>query len=200
MKKLLTTGIILSLIGSNVVTGHQYSMDSKESEKAILHKNKIIKQLKNDNESKANYIRSTGREIKILNDQNQKLRKEVNDIKSQIDNIHNQQRKLNMIATYYTSDCEGCSGTTATGIDVSNNIYYKGLRVIAVDPNLIKLHSIVKVETKTQSFYAYAADTGSAIKNNVIDVLVSNEKEAFKLGRQKALITILREGKEQWLY
>jgi 3D (Asp-Asp-Asp) domain-containing protein len=146
-------------------------------------------------EIKSDYIRSNGWEIKVLNEQKQQLQNEVNQIKKKLNNVDNEKRKLNMIATYYTSDCEGCSGTTKTGINVSDTIYYKGLRIIAVDPNLIKLHSIVKVETKTQSFYAYAADTGSAIKNNVIDVLVSNEKEAFQLGREKVLITILREGK-----
>jgi 3D (Asp-Asp-Asp) domain-containing protein len=195
MKKLLATGIVLSLIGSNLVICHQYLRDSKEYESKINHQNKIIKQYKTNMEIKSDYIRSNGWEIKVLNEQKQQLQNEVNQIKKKLNNVDNEKRKLNMIATYYTSDCEGCSGTTKTGINVSDTIYYKGLRIIAVDPNLIKLHSIVKVETKTQSFYAYAADTGSAIKNNVIDVLVSNEKEAFQLGREKVLITILREGK-----
>jgi 3D (Asp-Asp-Asp) domain-containing protein len=42
---------------------------------------------------------------------------------------------------------------------------------------------------------AYAADTGGAIKGNILDVLVSSESQAFKLGRQNATVTILREGK-----
>jgi 3D (Asp-Asp-Asp) domain-containing protein len=185
--KLLATGIMLSLIGSNLVICHQYSMDSKKYESKINLQNKLIKQQELDKIIQANYIRSKSWEIKSLTEQKDKLQQELNKAKTE-------QRKLDMIATYYTADCGGCSGTTKTGIDVSSNIYYKGLRVIAVDPNLIKLHSIVKVETETQSFYAYAADTGSAIKNNVIDVLVSNENEAIKLGRQKAKVTILREG------
>jgi 3D (Asp-Asp-Asp) domain-containing protein len=68
------------------------------------------------------------------------------------------------------------------------------MRVIASDPRVIPLHSIVRIQTKTESYIAYAADTGGAIKGNILDVLVSSESEAFKLGRQNAVVTILREG------
>ncbi|MBD1379083.1 3D domain-containing protein [Metabacillus arenae] len=101
-----------------------------------------------------------------------------------------------MEATYYTAFCnEGCIGITATGHDVSNTIYRDGYRIIAVDTDLIKLHSIVKVETETETFTAIASDTGGAIQGKIVDVLVASKSEAIKLGRQKAKLTILREGK-----
>src|SRR5690625_1824147 len=64
-------------------------------------------------------------------------------------------------ATYYTAFCPtGCTGVTATGIDVSNSIYHEGKRIIAVDPSVIPLGAIVKVTTPNKSFEAVAADTG----------------------------------------
>lgn len=99
-------------------------------------------------------------------------------------------------ASYYTAYCsEGCTGVTVTGYDVSNTIYYNGLRIIAVDPNVIKLGSIVEVKTPYETFKAIAYDTGGAIKSNKIDVLVSSEQEANKLGRHNVQLRVLKTPK-----
>lgn len=98
--------------------------------------------------------------------------------------------------TSYTAFCDtGCTGVTALGINVSNTIYYQGFRVIAVDPKVIPLHSIVRVDTNSGSFFAYAADTGGRINGKIVDLLVENKQVARKNGRQNVTITILREGK-----
>lgn len=100
-----------------------------------------------------------------------------------------------MQMTSYTAYCDtGCTGVTAIGANVSNTIYYKGYRVIAVDPRVIPLHSIVRVDTPNGSFQAYAGDTGGAIKGNIIDLLVENKQAARKNGRQLVTVTVLREG------
>lgn len=104
--------------------------------------------------------------------------------------------QLTMIATHYTARCAGCSGITATGIDVSRTIYANGLRVIAVDPRVIPLGSIVRVKyADGTTFKAIAGDTGGAIKNRRIDVLVASENEAYRLGKQTVAVTILKNGK-----
>jgi len=55
--------------------------------------------------------------------------------------------------TYYLATCKGCTGETYyKGYDVTDTIYYKGYRVIAVDPDVIKLGSIVKVKTTLWNF------------------------------------------------
>ncbi|MCL1700702.1 3D domain-containing protein [Lysinibacillus sp. Bpr_S20] len=96
-------------------------------------------------------------------------------------------------ASYYTAYCpEGCTGTTATGYNVSNTIYYNGLRIIATDPRVIKLGTIVEVKTPYETFRAIAYDTGGAIKGNKVDVLVSSEQEANKLGRHNVQIRVLK--------
>lgn len=98
-------------------------------------------------------------------------------------------------ASYYTAYCNGCSGLTKTGVNVKNTIYYNGLRIIAVDPRLIPLNSIVEIATSYGNFKAIAIDTGGAIKGHKIDVLVGSTKEALKLGRHNVKIKILKLGK-----
>lgn len=100
-----------------------------------------------------------------------------------------------MEATAYVPFCDtGCIGTTKTGYDVSNTIYYKGKRVIAVDPSVIPLHSLVKVSYNNDSFEAYAIDTGGDIKGNRIDLLVQTESIARNFGRRNVDVSIITKG------
>lgn len=96
-------------------------------------------------------------------------------------------------ATYYTAGCEGCSGITRDGTDVTNTIYSEtGERIIAADPNVIPLGSTVRVDVENgNSFIAEARDTGSAIKGNRIDILVGDEQTAIDKGVKKAEVTII---------
>lgn len=94
-------------------------------------------------------------------------------------------RKLTVSATAYTANCAGCSGVTATGVNLHAN---PNAKVIAVDPNVIPLGSKVHVEgygTFT------AADTGGAIKGNKIDIFMPNKQEAIQFGRRNLEVTVL---------
>ena len=99
---------------------------------------------------------------------------------------------INVEASFYTADCsEGCTGITATGIDVTKTQYHEGRRIIAVDPGVIPLGTKGTLTlADCQSFAVIAADTGGAIRGNKIDVLVASENEARELGRQSAVLTI----------
>ncbi|WP_085991741.1 3D domain-containing protein [Oceanobacillus senegalensis] len=90
-------------------------------------------------------------------------------------------------ATAYTAYCSGCSGITATGMNLKAN---PNAKVIAVDPNVIPLGTEVYVEGYGQ---AIAADTGGAIKGNKIDVHVPTKDEAYSWGRKNVEVTILEE-------
>ena len=82
---------------------------------------------------------------------------------------------------------------TANGTDVSNTIYSpEGHRIIAVDPNVIPMNSIVEVTIGGNTFLAKASDTGGAIKGNIIDLLVSSPSETRKLGIKKAHVRIIK--------
>ena len=98
-------------------------------------------------------------------------------------------------ATSYIALCDtGCTGKTATGVDVRNTNYEQGHRVIAVDPSVIPLGSIVRVTVGSNSFTAIAADTGGDIKGYRVDILVSTTEEARAFGRQNVAIKIIRNG------
>lgn len=97
--------------------------------------------------------------------------------------------------SYYTAKCKGCSGITATGVDVRKTIYYNGMRVIAVDPSIIPLFSIVQVTTPHETFKAIALDKGGAIKGHKVDILVADTNTAVKLGRHTVHIKVLSSGK-----
>jgi 3D (Asp-Asp-Asp) domain-containing protein/LysM repeat protein len=88
-------------------------------------------------------------------------------------------------ATAYTADCDGCSGITSTGVDLNNN---PDAKVIAVDPDVIPLGSEVYVEGYG---YATAADVGSAIQGNKIDIHVPTKDEAFDWGVRTVDVTIV---------
>lgn len=94
-------------------------------------------------------------------------------------------KEFYVTATAYTPNCNGCSGITATGVNIKSN---PNMKLIAVDPNVIPLGSKVWVEGYG---YAIAADTGGAIKGNKIDILVSSKSAAKNWGRKKVRIKVL---------
>lgn len=102
---------------------------------------------------------------------------------------------INFRGTYYGADCNGCSGLTATGIDVRGTIYSHGLRIIAVDPSIIRLGSIVEVQTPNETFRAIAGDTGGGIKGYHIDILVESESRASQIGTHTVQVRVLKDPK-----
>lgn len=94
-------------------------------------------------------------------------------------------KTITVTATAYTAKCEGCSGVTATGIDLTNN---PDKKVIAVDPSVIPLGTEVYVEGYGK---AIAGDTGGAIKGKKIDVHVPTEAKAINWGVKTVEVTIL---------
>ena len=97
--------------------------------------------------------------------------------------------------TYYSAYDGTQIGITAGGTSMAGgNIYTSdGYRIIATDPSVIPLGTIVRVTTSNgESFLAKADDTGGAVKGNKIDIAVSSASEAFALGRGTATIEIVQ--------
>ena len=92
---------------------------------------------------------------------------------------------MTMEATAYTAECAGCSGITATGVNLNND---RDANVIAVDPDVIPLGSTVKVEG--MGTYE-AADTGGAINDDRIDIHVPTKSDAYAFGRQDVEVTVV---------
>lgn len=93
--------------------------------------------------------------------------------------------EMMVTATAYTAYCEGCSGTTAYGIDLRANPDQK---VIAVDPRIIPLGTKVWVEGYGE---AIAGDTGGAIKGNKIDVFIPSYDSAVAWGVKQVKIKVI---------
>jgi 3D (Asp-Asp-Asp) domain-containing protein len=217
-KQLVSTGIILTLLGSNLILGEKYIIDKHNLKKKINFQYKLIEQNRVDKDFLQEAIETKTFEnndlldrISILFQQLDKVKKENATLKKENVALKkekmklkkdlasrgevSQKRKFYVEATAYTATCsEGCTGITFTEYDVRNTIYYKGMRVIASDNNVIPLYSIVRVDTKNESFHAVVLDRGGGINGFEIDLLVRNENEALKFGRQNVLITILKEG------
>ncbi len=90
-----------------------------------------------------------------------------------------------MEATAYTAECTGCSGITATGINLSSN---PNKKVVAVDPSVIPLGSKVWVSGYGE---AIAGDTGGDIKGNRIDLHFPNKQAAYSFGRQAVTVKVI---------
>lgn len=95
-------------------------------------------------------------------------------------------RTINVEATAYTAYCAGCSGITATGLNLKAN---PGLKVIAVDPDVIPLGSKVYVEGYG---VAIAGDTGGAINGHRIDIFMPSHQKAMDYGRRNITVKVLK--------
>lgn len=94
--------------------------------------------------------------------------------------------EYHVTATAYTSGCNGCTGKTATGINLRAN---PNAKVIAVDPSFIPLGTKVYVEGYG---YATAADTGGAVSGKKIDVFVPSTADAYSWGVKTVKIKVFR--------
>lgn len=102
-------------------------------------------------------------------------------------------RSVSYEVTHYTAFCNtGCVGVTATSYDVSNTIYYQGMRIVAAPPN-IPFYTKLRITYRNgNSFNAIVLDRGGAIRGkNILDVLVSSKSEAYALGRQQVKVEVL---------
>lgn len=128
-----------------------------------------------------------------------------NELKTLTNQNINTNKKLTVIATAYCSGMPGtgcpvdehgnsqCTGSytdniTATGRQATAGTGTKAdPHIIAVDPNVIPLNTLVYVK---DSGYALAADTGGDIKGLRIDILKKTHEEALYFGRRSVEIQL----------
>lgn len=94
--------------------------------------------------------------------------------------------------TAYVAFCDtGCTGMTATGLDVSESIHHEGKRIVATDPDVIPTGSTVYMTLGNgEVIEAVAQDAGGDIQGNRVDLLVGSEGEARDFGRQTVEISV----------
>ncbi|KEO81687.1 hypothetical protein EL26_19645 [Tumebacillus flagellatus] len=102
-------------------------------------------------------------------------------------------RKIACKLTAYTSSYESTGkhpGDRGYGITASGSAAKEGLTV-AVDPELIPLHSLVYISGIGPR---YAEDTGGAVKGPHIDVFFNDDQMAREFGVKQANVYIIEEG------
>lgn len=170
-------------LNTSVTENKKLNSELKESGSKLNEANSKVKKQESQ-------INSLEEKLEIVNEKLKVLPSVSSNIESSTSG-----RKLSMQVTAYTSTCQGCSGITKAGVNVSNTIYYQGYRVIAADTSILKMYSIVEIKTKSSTFKAIVIDTGGAIRGNILDLLVNTYSEAIEFGRQQATVTVVREGK-----
>jgi len=83
----------------------------------------------------------------------------------------------------YTS---GTGSKTASGRIVERNP--TGISTVSVDPNVIPFGTILYIEGYG---YAVAADMGSALNGNELDLYFDSSSECYNWGRQTVKVTVL---------
>ncbi len=182
LRKFLGTLIIVIalLVGgatSSMAASSTYTVKKGDSLSKIANMHNVsVSKLKSMNNLKSNVIHPK-QKLKVTG-----TAKSSTPSRSNTDNVA---KEFYVSASAYTANCSGCSGITKTGLNLKKN---PNLKVIAVDPNVIKLGSKVHVEGYG---YAIAADTGGAIKGNKIDVFFPSKSTAYGWGRKTVKIKVL---------
>jgi len=103
-------------------------------------------------------------------------------------------RVLSLSATAYdASSCGKTPGQRGYGITATGAKAQKG--VVAVDPSVIPLGTKLYIESADGKYvygYAVAADKGSAIKGNRIDLCFNTNSEAISFGRRNVKVYVLK--------
>lgn len=103
-------------------------------------------------------------------------RKAEEEVKKKAEEAKRGRLVARMKCTFYTGSPDEGGSITALGTPVTP--WY----TVAVDPRVIPLGSKIKIEGFDGVFYC--ADTGGAIKGNIIDIAVGSKSEASNLGVQ----------------
>ena len=113
-----------------------------------------------------------------------------------LNNIHKQIKQTAPMHSVYKGEFRFTHYAPTGNRTYTGSIPQAG-KTIAVDPEVIPLHSIVYIENLG---YFVAEDTGGAIKGNKIDIFVGSKAEAVKLGtlqgRKLKVWHMTQEGEE----
>jgi len=179
---IITIALLVSGTSTSLAASSTYTVQKGDTLYKIAKTHKVsISNIKSWNNLKSDSIKIK-QKLKISSKAATNAIKKKNPSRSTDDNVV---KEIVVSASAFTATCNGCSGVTSTGINLKRN---PDVKVIAVDPKVIKLGTKVYVEGYG---YAVAGDTGSTIKGNKIDVFFPTKNEAYKWGRKNVTIKIL---------
>jgi 3D (Asp-Asp-Asp) domain-containing protein len=94
-------------------------------------------------------------------------------------------RPAHVVRVKATAYC--LKGTTRSGVHTRTGI-------IAADPRVLPVGSVVRVIDGTASGIYTVMDTGRAVKDREIDIYIPDCEQAKKFGEQKVRVRVLRHG------
>ena len=231
---MLVSSSLVNSINTNVIAnpvGDGEIDNNKNQEELIKEdKNELLNEDSEDKNNKEELNISNDKQNQVKNEEqkenNNQTNKESNDkvndnfeVNKEVEIKGNYSPNLEVvgtiepIATYYGKmtgygpDCVGCSGITASGMNVMNgNIYYVdktfgSIRIVAGDKS-IPFGSIIKItgiNISSDPVIAIVLDRGGMIgfaegKHAYFDLLHVSEKDTYYFGRQDATFELLRMG------
>ncbi|MBK6315320.1 MAG: 3D domain-containing protein [Blastocatellia bacterium] len=104
-----------------------------------------------------------------------------------VPNVDREESKA--ISTTFLATAYCLKGQTASGVTVRRGI-------IAADPKVLPLGSVVRIQAGSYSGIYTVMDTGGAIKGRKIDIYIPTRKEAIVFGARKVKVEVLRRGWE----
>lgn len=186
--------LVLGFSGATSAAASTYKVKKGDSLWKIATKHKVsVSQLKSWNGLKSDIIRPN-QVLKVTNPKAKKSVKKPAKPKAPVKKAaapkatakQASYKTMTVKATAYTADCKGCSGITATGINLKKN---RNAKVISVDPKVIPLGSKVYVEGYG---YAVAGDVGGAMRGNKIDLHMPTKQKALSWGVRTVKIRVYK--------
>ncbi|MFS0657500.1 3D domain-containing protein [Niallia alba] len=207
-RKLIATGVIATLTvtqGYSIHTINTYKTELDKTvkinynlEENVNTLNLNVAKLQDELKDEITTTKKLNEDLDSKNDKIKKQESQISKLEKKLKTAKEKEespRKLNMTVTAYVDNCLGCTGVSASGVDLRGITEYNGYKIIAADKNVLPMFSIVKIKLNNTEFEAIVLDRGGAIKGQIIDYLVGSYDEAVRFGKQKATVTIIREGK-----
>jgi 3D (Asp-Asp-Asp) domain-containing protein len=189
---MVSTGIIMVLLGSNIVTGMNYVIDSNHYEKEILYQTKVNKYNETKKEKLEQIIKQKESDIDNLNKSIQQHSTEIHTLEQQLENANKRNelpmRQLMEISAY-TAGYESTQkqkGDKGYGITASGTYVEEGV-TIACPPSL-EFGTKLNIEGIGLRI---CEDRGGAIKEGHLDLYMHSLNAAIEFGRKTLMVEIL---------
>lgn len=180
MKKTIFIIMLLALIAAATIVFSAFYLESLTKQKQYLD------QIEQQQER---YLENIGKWTDSYNELYSSYKETEANYWRLYSNLSNEGWQEFEITGYSANDAsQGTNNIVCTGFDLDKE-RVKELPIVAVDPKVIPLYSIVEIENLGPFV---ALDTGGLIKGNRIDILFDSKTDALNFGRKNLFVRVIR--------